>query len=421
MRITDLQGVGVGTHELRLLADIAINAYVADTRELIQVQFHAFNDPHLEAGDLWAKVRLTEFKRWRANADRPLAYDGTRGANLLHLTRMLSETEGDIPRGLPLSAKSKSSAADFARSLYRMGTAKTRRSVRPPLWSKGTCYPVLSTVISEAKIRLGRDVHEGRQEELIQAAFVHSINAHEIHFVPDARPSVSGGNPSRQPSIFAWKYLSEPALFDDPGQRAMRTPREDAEFSLAQSSQALVASAVNGPWKLGHVNIDSYHILFQRTRLPIEWQISASLTANTSEVVCTTYAWAEQRLKTSIGDWQCQLALVLAYLMSKKIPEVFIPTGSTLPIMSSVRSALDSAKIDDYAAVIQLVRTIPWVSRKDVKGLSDKGQYYTHCSMWLLAWIDRNSPLHAHLEDNDGKLGDGWTKKHSAFFPYLSQ
>ncbi|KAL1940898.1 hypothetical protein VTO73DRAFT_7534, partial [Trametes versicolor] len=142
---------GAIAQKLRVLADMAIDAYLADVRTFAKQQFYQWNDPAIESGHdaVWARVRRTLFFQWE-DTNFPLGWGDVHGANFDHLSRMLAETEADITKGLPQSTVLTASVTDIAAAFYKMGSAKNRKAVRAPLWPKGNCYFILNTVIQEA-------------------------------------------------------------------------------------------------------------------------------------------------------------------------------------------------------------------------------------------------------------------------------
>lgn len=220
------------------------------------------------------------------------------------------------------------SVTDIAAAFYKMGSAKNRKAVRAPLWPKGNCYFILNTVIQEAHIILSHLLSESSRKQHIIEALEQSIRGHDIAFIPntpapDAVSAVSGS--ARDPSLFAFTRLMQM-----PVQRAARlssqprTARELAEIQLAEANNAARASDPNAPWTLRDRTVNAYRTDLDRARLPNDWQLDDSfITRDLAPYVKDIYQWAEQRFKTDYQSWKCQLAITLAFLLSRMTPTVF--------------------------------------------------------------------------------------------------
>lgn len=402
------------TSQLRSLAEMAIDAYIHDVRELVRAALESARrdmEDH-DPNQLWMKTRLTNHERWK-KVDKPLDW-GSERQTYATLVRVVSPTEEDHARGLPKSPKHSCSPRDFVDRLYKAGTSLTANGVRAPLWNKGACWPILRTIISECQARVlkkGAVELSEDDENDIKQAFEHAVQVRAIHFFPDHAER------GHQPSAASWTMLTlanrstagsgRSMLISDAG--TSRTSRH--AIHLAQVSEREMSEDVHAEWKTLDIMIHEYHRYMDRVTLPTNWGDPESITAG-GDLCPLVYAWGDEYFRNNMSNWRCQLAMALAFLTTKILPHIHWPNkGSKFNDVVKLLDQIPPGREDDS---ISLMRRVDWIKRPTTKGASDQSIYLMMLSVNLLAWMVPDSPLRLELAAK-GHLPEVYVKKHSLF------
>ncbi|KAL7277021.1 hypothetical protein ACG7TL_008865 [Trametes sanguinea] len=400
--------------QLRLLARIAIRCFVDDTVDLVHNQVMAEVKPLLteRGSDEYphARARHEALRSWEAT-EHPLDI-GDHGSTLRLLTMAVCAKSTDAQLGLPKSTRGQWSVKDFVAHLVTVASSSSMVSIRPPVSRKGRFWPVLRVAYAEgvavAQRSLGHRASELLAVAEVKAAFEHVVQEERVRMVPDAaRTGGAQNRPSIEPSIHAWTMLGAQARRPDGARGARLTAREREEQEIFEVALRTWEDDPASEWMTTEVCIEEYHRFFGRNALPTNWCYEASVSDSKDAFVRECYEWARDQFKHKLDDWRCDLALHLAFLISKILPNVGWPTDKA---SSDLEDRLDELHQNDMRGAIEAVRTLPWVP-KNAKGAKDESIYYTQASIVFLCWIHSGSPLRQKLRRGTG-LGEAWSKKH---------
>lgn len=395
-------------NELAAIASIAVQAFVDDVRALVREQFTA-DLPDWRVDDAsskaWVASRKADLLAWLSEA-HPLTW-GSHQSTFARVVRIVTEKPVDIGKGIAPSARGKCSIGDFVNICYKGAISDTLRNVRPPLWTKGSAWPVLRTAVAESKIRLSNSLSDKEHEDQIKAALADAVRVARINFFPDS--AVAG---HRDPSYLAWTIMGE----SDASRRRLNPDNavsvtERLSIQLAQASQAAMSTDVNAPWSVADVEIQAYHLCIKRECLPDDYSIAAAQVDSAGDLVKQSYNWADMFLKRYPIDWRSKLAKNLAFLISKMTPNVFADKDD----VNKAKAELTQVSANNRLRVgIELARAMRWVSRPQ-NGTTDSAQYYSQAAIFFLCWIHDKSPLRVEI-DRPSRPNAGvatWLSKHS--------
>ena len=350
-------------------------------------------------------IRAIERKRnwdaWR-KSQHFLSY-GTDRSTLEQVVRFSSLTVAEIGRGLQKSSRGEWSLDQFAEEVIGQAERSTARSFRVPIDPAGTFGPVLCACIQQARLML-----RGSTDRDVLKDFKHALvvvmDARHINFIPDISPNAHGtGAPLRTPSIHAWTTLGASSANLSIAAHRLPTQEARAEAALAQFTRIVIDVDPRASWDTVSIKISEFPKYLERTVLPQSWSWAA---AKPTGMVLETYQWAEQRMRASLQDPLCSLALSLAFLVSKVLPTIAWDT-------TDWPAGLDRVSFDNPQGSVTYFRMVPWVERvykNHRKGANLENQYFTIAAICFLAWMDPNSPLRKHLEG--GGSVSTWNNKH---------
>ena len=406
--------------KLRLLAQIALRSFKEDTVSLVAEQVSDEIQPILRAGDseeyVDARRRSQALKSW-ARQEFPL--DSTdEGATYILLSNIVCANSAHAARGLPKSSRGQWSRADFVNHLMTVATSTSRATIRPPVWNKGQFWPVLRAAVEEGRNVVRRDLstpdldHEPSDDEALAAikeAFVFIANEERIGLVPDA-VRLENGRMSTEPSIRAWTNMGPLPRHSQTVQATLLTSRQRDERQLAEVARAMAEENPGTVWTTVTTTIGSYHKFLEQSELPSSWSYSSALSesASTPDMVVANYSWAKEQFETNIGDWRCDLALHLAFLISKVIPYVSWPQQG-----EAFKMGMKEVNLANHQAGIAFVRTLQW-EEKHNGGVHAESIYFTQAAIVFLCWMHSDSPLRRQLQTSKS-IGTAWTNKHGEF------
>ncbi|KAH9845974.1 hypothetical protein C2E23DRAFT_864325 [Lenzites betulinus] len=358
------------------MATIVADTFIADVMTAVKVAVleetqEAFDNPtHIDRD--FALARRASLKKW-LKYEEPLNY----GPNRIHfadLVRAVSAQQEDMVHGLPPSSTRSSSLEAFVDKIYKWAISSTV-GARAPLYKQGSTGVVLRSIIEEAKRALRAHSETERESEL-KKAMVRAFTAKQAR-------SLTAAN--------------------------ARTHSERIAFELHATAQSLEDSDVRGDWTFQEISLQHIHTILNRRVTPVDWSYGTALRSAVG-ITRSIYAWASQRFSEDMQDWTCSLALSLAIILTKLLPNIFYPH----PPKSNILSAIASAPLSKPAACIAAVRRVPLdPPSSSVKGLTNKPLYATQAAIWLLAWIDENSPLRTAIKAGNASTLKEFNSKHS--------
>ena len=396
-------------HRLVIMSDVVIQAFVKDVlafvREQLDTEISALLKDRTHDDHKWAVRRQKSYKQWK-KSEYPLDY-GEDKSTLADLVHLVSPTQEDIRLGLPRSAANSISIEDFVDRIIKWAGSEIR-TPRAPLWSRGACPYILRTVLSEVHRILHNYSPEERDIEF-RRVLVARLAVLKVRFVPDAAVNPSGlGAPSHKLSLHAWTTLgAAPSARVLDSHNAM-SHAERLQIELQASATQAQLNDCRASWSIQTAIIEDFLPLLDRRVLPEEWSMDRAL-FKAKPFTQQVYDWANQRFLTNQHHWTCQLALVLAFFLTKVAPAVFFPHDPPESVKANIRNA--SPK--NPKACISAVRSLGWIksTANDKKGFGDKGLYYTQAAVVILAWMDESSPLRMELAKSAPDLRD-WNSKH---------
>lgn len=412
--------------QLRVLANIAVEAFIADVRDIVRTQIRAEILPILEdrnaEGYSAARTRRMALIKW-LEIEHPLDW-GQDAATHVILVQAVARDSIQAARGLPSSNRGQQSVEDLVKHFLHVGRTTGLAALRPPIWNKGQCWPVLRAAVAQAQSRALKTMEPAAADEAIKDAFITIVEERRIHFYPDSLPPSGNSNRrSLQPSFQSWSLIGPRArLAVVPGRSAPMTQAERFEFEMSQNSLGQKMSDRSSDWDTREVIIADYHKHLDRTVLPDSWNITAEmLKKDTDQFTVECYEWAKSQFVHKRSDWKCDLALILAFLISKVIPTVAwkTPCKELVPLLSKlgIDRARSAVPPSSRRAAIKAIRTLSWTVR-DVNGVHQEEIYFTQASIVFLCWISEDSPLRKCLKraGNTG-LGAPWSTKHRTSVP----
>ncbi len=423
-RWSDTTSIG---REVRLLADIAVGAFVDDVLELVSSHVRAEILPVLQDrsadGYMAARTRKEALKKW-LSVEHPLDWGVDADTHIL-LTQVVSRDQVEAARSLPKSARGQLSVQDFVDILFHVGTTTGLRAVRPPLWNKGQCWPVLRAAVTEALVRTARALPAAEVNDFVKEAFVAIVEERRIRFFPDALPpNASRRLPSIEPSLRSWSKIGAEVRPRVAGHSAQLTQSQRLEFQMSQNSLQEMEQDLTTRWNVTNVVIGEYHKYIDRTSLPNGWKEADSLLLkDADDFVFECYRWAGYEFEHRRADWTCDLAFHLAFLLAKVAPTVAWPERSgediapllaELGIPSLKKAARGTVFVPVHLrrAAIDVIRKVPWTVRKGGKGTKDEIVYLKSAAYVFLLWMCPSSPLRQRVAKPPISLGDPWSKKH---------
>ncbi|OJT03814.1 hypothetical protein TRAPUB_5544 [Trametes pubescens] len=418
-RWRDATAVG---RELRVLADIAVGAFLDDVRDLVRTQIRAEILPILDNKDAdgysSAKTRRLSLRKW-LEIEHPLDWGEDAGTHII-LVQAVARDAIQAARGLPSSNRGQLSVDHLVDHFLHVGKSTGLAALRPPIWNKGQCWPVLRAAVTQAQARAQVTMAPAAADKAIKDAFITIVEERRIHFYPDSLPP-SGDNLRRslQPSFQSWTLIGPQArLAVVPGRAAPMTQEENLQFEMSKNSLEQMHNDRSSVWNSTLVLIGDYHEHLDRTVLPQSWKITSDmLKTDSDQFTVDCYEWAKYQFVHKRSDWKCDLALILAFLISKVRPAVaWKNPGKTLDTqlsklgISGPRSTVPPAS---RGPAINVIRTLNWTEREGVNGVHQEDMYFTQASIVFLCWICEDSPLRKCLKKPNGSgLGAAWGNKH---------
>lgn len=399
-------------------AQIVLDSLLDDAKDVVKVQVRAELKPLLADSSHpqypSAYQRNVALKGWLEER-RPLSYGpGSSVATFITLVKIVCASHVSYPNGLPESGRPKWSRSDFIENIYKQGLHATSSHYRAPIVPKGSLGPTLRIAIQHVRNIDPRVSHEAADRDFKNALFI-VFTENCVDFVPDARVPEGGGAPPRQPSIHAWTRLGAVDKDHDFIPGSFRSEEERNEAALGRTARAQVREDTRGSWNTVGLAVNDLHGYFSRSCMPVNFNTRKALVGKVVEGIHTTYAWACARLNSSLGsDWRCQLAVILAFLISKAVPRVSWPVGFDNP---------GGFSNPDPWHAIGILRKLPWIEKIDGNGETRKGTtneslFFSCAAVVFLAWLDPNSPLRERIGSGPTDFLTAWNSKHGVWPTY---
>lgn len=211
-----------------------------------------------------------------------------------------------------------------------------------------------------------------------------------------------GANPSVL-TLTTWKKVGDGAkpaptvrtiVHDDPVSRR-----------AAEVAQQIRDEDPYTEWNALDVDLVSLRDILHYRHAPKEWDIdNATLGQKKDEFTISVYDWAFDGF--DLTKALCRLSLILSIIMTKMVPDVFM-NGK-----DDAFAVFDKCR--EYDKRTPLLREVPWILNKAKARHGSKFPlpYITMATVYIWAFIDPKSPMHAQIRRNGG-AGEAWTSKHS--------
>ncbi|KAI1782285.1 hypothetical protein LXA43DRAFT_1068983 [Ganoderma leucocontextum] len=369
-----------------------VRTFVGQQLEYIRAQIDATDD---EDQIDWMETRATNFHVWK-KFKHPLGWDDDEEDPMQKLARIVHSSPNRLDEGLPRANPPSITVNDFIDRFYKMGTATSKLEIRSPFYRYGNSAAITQTVITEAHRLLGRDRPLAERISDIKSAIRAEVDSAHIQIIPVAKGR------DHTPSITCWTSLGAVMPRTAASQLGLTTTQRQG-LALTRTLKAQRHDDSRAPWTTVEFEIANFHMVAKHQRRPDDWSLaSTGIPLNTAGLVPDTYAWADELFSLQFQSWQVQLAHILGFLFSKILPRVFWPGELKKTPNDPVNIELRSLTMHDMPRSIDIVRTLPWMERANVKGLTEK------------AWIHEDSPLRKQLAAGRTELSGDWGNKHSS-------
>jgi hypothetical protein len=404
------------------VAGLVLKAYVQDCVDLVVESVK--KRINTRTTDKVAAKEAQRLKRdlikWKGLVD-PLAYSPADQANI-HTTLnlligLVVENTEEMQYGLNL-AKPKSSITykDFAAKLYAMGRKFDPEPMAAPVQPKGTMASLLPLAVK--KLATIGSCTPATEASYITDIFARCASALRIEFIPWHSGSQTGGRRALLPRHDHWVVMEK-------GNAVNAIPRPTPLDTMSklnpaaasqQGSQYMVKHNSSTPWR-GDATFSEMACIKIKVNLPEDWDLqNAAIDVDKAKdaLIQETYLWAQDNYDGR--RWQHKLAIMFAILMSKIVPFVYITTEDRA-------EAIEAMKVThlDHAELTAIIRAIPWketTRSSGSKGAAKRRPYTTMMSTFIMAWMDRTSPIRVQAKANKGASSSRWTHKHGELRHY---
>ena len=336
---------------------------------------------------------------------------------LRHLLAALNATpESEMTS---LNAVEQMSVKALATKLYEMGRVGGSSKVEAPLFSEGSCAPVLRAVVSH----LEKNVGSRTNQETVVAIIVCALQRRDVRYLPWSPPRTGArGRPHVAPTLEHWAMINKPAatVASRPVASSSRTPAT-VEQRINDVVRRTVLSDPTRAWYINDLPLrDAGHIL-GLSRLPedftpppkamvpsrelpsIRRPVRRELPANANVYFRNTFLWVAENF-----DYRNRLhvlALVVAFIATHTVPRIF-----TTEKGSDVASQIERLKSPDMTLFRRRLFDLPWVVQSGKKGVTDRRPFWCMIATWIIAHYEPESPLRQFANSNAGSLGHSWTE-----------
>lgn len=346
-----------------------------------------------------ATLRALAFDRKRAletwlDQEHPLASSNT---SLPFLLRALYPRDTGEPT-LTYSYLGKQTTAWFADLIVKQCTNTTTRRA-PPFIKEGTARAVLVVSLHEAMKSATRAAVPTQDiPKYLSQCVILVCNHLKISFIPWSANTLPGQRQSSTVVHNVWITLSAPTM-ESTRNRIILASSGDA--GIIRTSQSMIQDDPRGEWKALEVRLQDFASILHKSTPPTEFDVAhAALPASSHEVIdIYNYVFTIYDGTTPLH----QLALFCAFIFAGLAPNVYAPPKT------HEKPPSGSAPLKAY------IRKLKWCEREGKKGCSNRVPYIVMATVFFIAYLDNNSPIHTLLI-NQPKSLTSWHSKHSALF-----
>ena len=390
---------------MRIL-DITFHEFFTDTRQLVaegvrkDIDHHLSNPPSGSTSSdirLRARERENNLKLW-LTFDNPLAYgDETKDKPFESLLQAVVADKQDIRKCLPHMMDNVMTPSGLVSSLMAMSHPFFPVAPYAPVLTNGSFLPTLKLAHS-CLIKLAAP---NPPEPFVKDMFLQAIKHFDISFIPFHLPQTGArGAPHKKPVFNSWAYLG---LRDQGPPKPLPPPSDAPSFSQAAASMALTtvrSKDANAVWKIRPLHLKDIYSIINKVELPEDYPTPSLAGA---AYVNETFNWV--KIAYEPKKPLHHLAFLVSMMVSCLRPYLFLPNDP------SMRSRF--AKADTKDKVREVYNSLPWVAKKERKGLKDERILVSMFTTFIIALYEPTSPLRRHMATSKRNgLGDDWTKKY---------
>ena len=382
-----------------MLAHILVDLLIGDVAALVSTTFWSkieaqSKDEDLEAArsgkwqkaalKAWLKLKYPlamgeEFATVLGKAERRGKRRKEERLNSWGLLMAIAERQVDISR-------ENSTTEELGKKLVSMAKASSPR-VKAPLVNGGLLHVTLSVALERLIRETAGYWKEEEAEDALKEALGRALVARKVEIVPHHAPAEGQSRWSAADPRW-WMKLCPPLQVE-------RVSHE--ELSVQEKEVQEAAEKERTPWKLP---TKPQHVTWflKKEVLPEEWSLAKASLGTPGSVTYRTYHWVQNNYDGE--DPLHRMALLWSIMFSWVLPRVGVP------------EALSVEYTEDETLATSLLRDIPWEVPAR-KGTVAPLPYVVMVTCVIISFFEPESPLRVHLGQNDNKLGEPWTNKHS--------
>lgn len=399
------------------ICEIAFHAFFDDTRQLVTDGVKndikrriaaASTDDEREAALARGDDRNDALKDW-LRMRFPLAYGEPGRPAHEHKTfrlllRAVSEDKGVAAFGLRGWEDNSMTMTSFVDALIEMSTPEDPKLPYAPVMKAGGFLPVLK--VAHASILDIGSIHGVTSKQtFLKKMLLLALKVFHVKFFPShAKQTGLRGAPKKVPVFHSWGHLG----VKDTASTSLFLPDPDPSASFLIEPETIaynnaVANDCTAPWEMAHddlgIKISNIKLYLNRTTLPNDFGVVSETHV---EYVDESYKWV---IKFYDGTKRVHhLALLVSMIASCFMPELF-PTLKSKGLFNKSNTREDVRKI---------YNNMPWVTRKDRKGVTEKPIFIAMLTTFIIGLYEESVPLSQRVKKFRG-LGESWTNKYSGF------
>jgi len=370
-------------------AEVALKVYFDDVKELVTAKVSLLLTPALSGEDRLAKCKAQErsaaLARW-SDEEFPLSYLPGVLPNLLQAVvehtpaafRLTSSTLGRKP-------------VTFFADLILKQCKKPQANRKPPFIQGGNFLPVARVAFQEiCSFAVQARIPPSETDKFVVDAVTTACEALKINHVPWSRNAdAQNGRPSTVIVHDVWLNLGATA------QPPLSLFRQDSNSSIAiQTSQAMQVSDPRAEWSVMEVQLNFFHSVLHKVKLPVEWNISHIHGTGVPPYIADAYKYVEDTYNANKPLHQ--LAIIASIICAGLIPDIFPSTDKQTP--SNPR------QFEEHLC------NLDWVTQ-DRKGNAEAGPFITMVSGFIINMYEVTSVISRRTHGQSDLKA--WFNKHS--------
>lgn len=358
------------------------------------------------------KERKRALKDWE-KSKYPLSLGNSSHQAFVNLTLAISEDETTAAKSLPIAAIEQMPVSTFFATFYDMAKPSSSSRRISPAIPNGPSFSILQAALRHSFqiMDSSSSFSELSIRNRLLSFFIILISEHKINFFPHlpVQPDTPGSR-FTLPNIKAWSRLGGSSK-QDKAIEAVEAATPSVHTILHKAAKLIARSDPRSEWSINDYKISQAHLILKKDIPPSDWSIKNAGLSPSDKInyVGETYNWASRRFNSQYSSLECQLAIILSFLVSKQLPDVCWLKPST---------SSSKTERDDFTDYVQQLSWLPPPTKK--KGYTSTTIYFTQLSTFILAIISSSSPLRRYAANNSYSLGPQWNKKHSSFFSSFS-